>query len=80
MNSENDLFLEKNLNHVAVTKTPGLGHYGAYIYEYGESKEKIENIFKDKYYKFNENLNNSERFASNELLNHWEKGIKLLIF
>jgi hypothetical protein len=81
MKSENDLFLEKNLNHVAVTKNPGLGYYGAYIYEYGKSKEKIENVFRDKYYKFKEeNLNNSERFASDELLNHWEKGIKLLIF
>lgn len=50
----NNLFLKKQLSHVAITIDPGLGDYGAYIHEWGENKLKIDNIFKDTHYKFSE--------------------------
>jgi hypothetical protein len=52
-NSDN-IFTDKQLNHVAITTDPALGKEGAYIHEWGENKLKIDNIFKDKHYNIND--------------------------
>lgn len=63
----------KNLNHVAITKEPGLGQYGAYIYEWSFKKQKIDEILKDKYYDYN-NKDNGLKYASSDLLSLWDQG------
>ena len=72
-NKDKKTFDNKKLNHVAITKSPGLGEYGAYIYEWSYNKNKIDNILKDNYYKFNDKENGS-RYASLDLKNSWFKG------
>lgn len=73
-NKDTNTFDNKSLNHVAITKSPGLGEYGAYIHEWGPNKTKIDDILKDKYYKFNDTIDGS-RYASSDLKNNWNKSI-----
>lgn len=54
MIKDKNIFKNKELNHVAICKFPALGKEGSYIYEWSYSKEKIDNILKDKYYKYND--------------------------
>lgn len=54
MFKDKNTFKNKKLNHVAITKIPALGKEGSYIYEWSYSKEKIDNILKDKYYKYSD--------------------------
>jgi len=58
--SIDDLWLKKELNHVALTTKPGLGKYGSYIIEWGIKKEKIDEILRDKYFNLNEKNNDDE--------------------
>lgn len=67
-------FKNKNLNHVALTSSPGLGKYGSYIFEWGLKKEKIDDIFRDTYYNKKESDDSGLKYASKELLNLWNKG------
>ena len=76
--SSSNSWKNKNLNHVAITKEPGLGEYGAYIYEWSFKKQKIDDLLKDKYYDYKNNIkdnnNNSLKYASNDLIDIWNQG------
>lgn len=72
-NNNKSSWKNKNLNHVAITKEPGLGQYGAYIYEWSFKKQKIDEILKDKYYDYN-NKDSGLKYASSDLLSLWDQG------
>jgi hypothetical protein len=74
LKDDNSSFKNKNLNHVALTTSPGLGKYGSYIFEWSWKKEKIDNIFRDSYYDYKNNSENGIRYASKDLLNIWNQG------
>lgn len=71
--SDNNEWKNKNLNHVAITKEPGLGQFGAYIYEWSFKKQKIDDILKNKYYEYGEKGENDLKYASIDLLDLWNK-------
>lgn len=52
--SLDDLWLKKELNHIALTTKPGLGKYGSYIMEWGMKKDRIDEILRDKYFNLND--------------------------
>jgi hypothetical protein len=64
--SNDDLWLKKELNHVALTTDPALGKYGSYIFEWSPKKERIDEILKDKYFNFNDKNYKQPNFKQHE--------------